>query len=44
MSHGRVVAGTEPARSEVRLADAWEPVDFRARPRAHYARAAAVGI
>ena len=43
VSHGRVVAGTEPARSEVRLADAWQPVDFRARPRAHYARAAAGG-
>lgn len=39
VSHGRVVAATEPARSEVALgAGAREPVDFRARPREDYAR------
>ncbi len=41
VSHGRVVGATEPARTEVRLGDAFEPLDFRARPREHYARRAA---
>jgi cytosine deaminase len=42
VSHGRLVAATEPARTEVRLRDS-EPVDFRRRPRDHYARRAGAG-
>jgi cytosine deaminase len=43
VSHGRVVASTEPPRTEVGLRAELQPVDYRVRPRAEYARRAAGG-